>query len=213
MNVPRQEGIEESGRVNQKRRTRAALVAAATDLLAAGTTPTVAQAAEAALVSRTTAYRYFPTQESLLVELSLNVDVDDVEELAGRPLGGDSATERLRAVIDLFNRHVFDDEVRYRTALRLYLDQWLDAAAAGRDAPVIREGRRVRWYRQSLETMRGAVSEEELDRLITALSLLSGGEAVVVLRDVCGLGPDEGQAAVDWAVRALLDATFGPAQS
>ena len=39
-----------TGRANQKRRTRAAIVAAAGDLMAQGITPTVPQAAEAALV-------------------------------------------------------------------------------------------------------------------------------------------------------------------
>jgi AcrR family transcriptional regulator len=209
MNVPRQGKITETGRVNQKRRTRAALVTAAEDLLAQGTTPTVAQAAEAALVSRTTAYRYFPTQESLLLELAVTVDVDDVEELVARPLGDDSATDRLLAVIELFNRHVFDDEMQYRTALRLYLDQWLDATSTGDDAPLIRLGRRVDWYRRSLESVRDTVPEHELDRLVAALSMLSGGEAVVVMRDVCGLGPVEGRAVVDWAARTLLEATFG----
>jgi AcrR family transcriptional regulator len=63
MTVPRQGKSSETGRVNQKRRTRAAIVESAKELLQQGTTPTVAQAAEAALVSRTTAYRYFPTQE------------------------------------------------------------------------------------------------------------------------------------------------------
>src|SRR5688572_25259032 len=57
---------EAGGRVRQKRRTRDALVAAARDLVAEGDTPTVESAAERAGVSRTTAYRYFPTQADLL---------------------------------------------------------------------------------------------------------------------------------------------------
>ena len=40
-------------------------------------------------MSRTTAYRYFPTQESLLLELSVTLDVDDVEALVtATPRGG-----------------------------------------------------------------------------------------------------------------------------
>ncbi len=48
---------EMSGRTQQKHRTRGALVAAAGELLARGVTPTVEQTAEAAGISRTTAYR------------------------------------------------------------------------------------------------------------------------------------------------------------
>ncbi len=131
MDVPRQAGSLESGRINQKRRTRAAIVASAKDLLDQGVTPTVAQAAEAALVSRTTAYRYFPTQESLLVEVALNVDVREIEQLVAEPVEAGEASDRALAVLDLFNRHVFDAEPQYRTALRLYLDLWLEAAAKG----------------------------------------------------------------------------------
>ena len=185
------------------------MVAAAKELLQQGITPTVAQAAEAALVSRTTAYRYFPTQESLLVELSVNLDVDDIEELVAQPVDRAGARDRVLELVDRLNRHVHAAEVQYRTAMRLYQDQWLDAAAKGEDAPVVREGRRTRWLAQSLAPIGDAVSPAELDRLIAALSLVTGAEAMVVLRDVCQLDADAASAVTDWAARALLDATFG----
>ena len=60
-------GYEESGRTAQKARTRNALLDAARDLLALnGEVPTVEDAAAAASISRTTAYRYFPSQAALL---------------------------------------------------------------------------------------------------------------------------------------------------
>ena len=65
------EAWQREGRVNQKRRTRAAILAAAVELLKRGKSPTVAEVADAALVSRATAYRYFPTQEYLLFEAAL----------------------------------------------------------------------------------------------------------------------------------------------
>ncbi|MFC7759370.1 TetR/AcrR family transcriptional regulator [Catellatospora bangladeshensis] len=58
---------EASGRTAQKSRTRQALVQAARDLLGQGETPQVEDAARAAGISRTTAYRYFPNQRSLLL--------------------------------------------------------------------------------------------------------------------------------------------------
>lgn len=208
MAVPRQEEILRGGRTSQKRRTRAAIVDAAKQLLADGTTPSVAQAAEAAEVSRTTAYRYFPTQDSLLVEVAMNADVGDIEELASAEVTAEHARDRALAVLALFNQHVADAEVQYRTALRLYLDQWLQSAEAGDATPQVREGRRRRWFEQSLAPLRPSVSEEGWDRVITALCLLSGPEALAVLRDICHLDAEESGAAVRWAAETLLEATF-----
>ena len=53
---------ESGGRSAQKAARPRALIAAARELVAAGATPTVEDAAEAASVSRTTAYRYFPSK-------------------------------------------------------------------------------------------------------------------------------------------------------
>ena len=60
-------------RPNQKRRTRRALLDAAADLLREGQSPTLEEIAERALVSRATAYRYFPNVDNLLVEAALDV--------------------------------------------------------------------------------------------------------------------------------------------
>src|SRR5512139_4074752 len=54
------------GRSRQKLRTRNALLAAARELIAQGSTPNVEDAASAASISRTTAYRYFRSQAELL---------------------------------------------------------------------------------------------------------------------------------------------------
>jgi AcrR family transcriptional regulator len=206
MQVPRQEVPSETGRVNQKRRTRVAIVDAAKGLLDQGITPTVAQAAEVALVSRTTAYRYFPTQESLLVEVTVHLDVDEIEQVVTTPVARGEARERTLTVIEMLNRHVFDAEASYRTAMRLYLDLWLAAAAEGEDAPVVREGRRRRWLEESLAPLRGEVDDERWEHLIAALA---GSEAMVVLRDVCRMDTDDALAVTGWAADVLLRETFG----
>ena len=53
-------GYEGVGRTSQKQRTRKALKDVATELIAAGKQPTVAEVAEGAQISKSTAYRYFP---------------------------------------------------------------------------------------------------------------------------------------------------------
>ena len=205
----------ETGRVNQKRRTRAAIVAAAQELLTDGRMPTVAEAAAGAGVGRTTAYRYFPTQESLLLELTVTASVTEIEDLVARPVDADTAAERLVEVLQAFNRTVLGDEVRYRTAARLYQDQWLAAHAEGEDAPVFREGRRQRWFTAALAPLvdAGRLRARDLDRLLPALSMLCGAEAVIVLRDVCRLDEDDALAVTEWAAHTLLQAALDEASA
>ncbi|HET6470955.1 MAG TPA: TetR family transcriptional regulator, partial [Pseudomonadales bacterium] len=57
---------DESGRHNQRRRTRKDLLTAAATLMRSGAKPSLEAVAEAAMVSRATAYRYFPSIEALL---------------------------------------------------------------------------------------------------------------------------------------------------
>jgi AcrR family transcriptional regulator len=210
MDVPRQGRFtEEGGRTNQKRRTRQAIVDAAVALMAGGAPPTVARAAEAALVSRTTAYRYFPTQESLLLEVALHAEVDEIEALVAEPVDADHAVARALDVLHRFNRQVLDEEARYRNAMRVYQELWFGAAASGDPAPVVREGRRVRWFRTVLAPLRGRHGDDAVERLVVGLSVLTGMEAMTTLRDVCRLAPDEALAVTEWAASALADAALG----
>lgn len=207
MRVPRQEvsdDLLESGRVNQKRRTRAAITGAARELLAQGVAPTVAQAAEVAGVSRTTAYRYFPTQDALLIEVAVVSSVDEIDEMSEQPLGDEDAEERLRKVLGTFNRSLLEDETRHRTALRLYLDLWLASSAEGVESPVVRQGHRRQWISRSLGTLDDQLSAKQRRRLAAALALVTGIEAIVTLRDVCQLDADEALEVTDWAIHALI---------
>lgn len=198
-------------RANQKARTRAALVEAAAGLLRRGAAPTVAEAADAAKVSRATAYRYFPTQEALLLEVAdITPAMAPVEALlAGLPPGGD-VEERLTRLVDEFGRVVLGHEVGMRTALRIYLDTWLDGRRAGRPTrEPVREGRRLRWLERALEPARRELTAKQWRRLRSALALTLGIDAVVVLRDVCRLEDDEEVLGVlRWASTALVRAAL-----
>lgn len=76
---------QESGESNQRRRTRAGILAAAIQLLGQGQSPTVAEVADAAAVSRATAYRYFPSQEYLVQEAALNGFGSEVYDTLAAP--------------------------------------------------------------------------------------------------------------------------------
>ncbi|MGG5821974.1 TetR/AcrR family transcriptional regulator [Falsiroseomonas sp. HW251] len=214
--VPRQpenRGTAPDPRANQKERTRAALVTAAAELLRGGSAPTVAEAAEAAKVSRATAYRYFPTQEALLLEISdLATMVAPVEAaLAALPADGDPEA-RLLQLVDGLNAVLFANEAPMRTALRAYLDAWLEGRRAGDESPAVREGRRRRYLDRVLEPVRQELTEREWHRLRAALSLTLGSEAMVVMKDVCRLGDAEALEVLRWTAAMLLRAALATAR-
>ncbi|HVJ98382.1 MAG TPA: TetR/AcrR family transcriptional regulator, partial [Acidimicrobiia bacterium] len=206
--VPRQDPQLDSGRANQKRRTRAAIVSAARELFADGITPTVAQAAEHALVSRTTAYRYFPTQDTLLLEIGIDAGVDELEARAAAPRNAGEAPTDLVQIISALNGLVLENEAQYRRMLQLYLEVWLRATENDDVEPVVRQGRRMRWFEQILEPVRASVDPASFDRLLAALCLTAGSEAVVALRDVARLSPADVVETTAWVTQVLVDATF-----
>jgi AcrR family transcriptional regulator len=200
------EAWQQQGRINQKRRTRAAILAAAVELLEQGQRPTVAEVADAALVSRATAYRYFPTQEYLLFEAALESTRSDIDrELEENTLPEDPET-RLEILIDALQKRIIAKEAAFRTMLRLSLEQFPEEEQyGGESAPSrLRGGGRVRWIEQALAPVEGYFEEAHFRRLVSALSLCMGIEALIVLRDVCALKSSEAEEVLHWAARMLL---------
>ena len=196
-------------RANQKQRTRGAIVDAAVQLVRDGATPTVAQAAEAAGVSRATAYRYFPTPEDLLIEVATVTPAMQPVETVLAELGDDADPEtRFLRVQETFNAVVVQEEAQMRTALRAYLDNWLARRQRG---PELREGRRMRWLDRVLEPARGALSAKQRRRLECALALTLGMDGMVVMKDVCRLKDDEARDVLRWAGLVLLRAGLAEA--
>lgn len=196
---------ESFGRMNQKRRTRAALKDAAADLIRRGETPTVAQVADAALVAKSTAYRYFPSQEALLAEVMLDEAVAPALEgvfTAARTEG--SAATRLDAVVRADHALVVTHEVVFRTALRAMLLPDTDTST---DLPR-RPGNRLRYLTDALAPLDGQVEAERLERLVMALAMCVGIESLLVLEDICGLDAASAEAVKRWAAAALLAATL-----
>jgi AcrR family transcriptional regulator len=101
--------------VQQKTRTLEALIAATRSLLATGATPTVEEAAARASVSRTTAYRYFPTQQDLLVAAYPEIEKESI-------LGEDPPPDlsaRFDIVFAEMARQITENEIALRAMLRL----------------------------------------------------------------------------------------------
>lgn len=200
-------------RENQKQRTRAAIVEAATRLVRQGASPTVAEAAEEAKVSRATAYRYFPTPESLLLEVTgVTPAFEPLEQLV-RELDGDDARARLDRFLEKANALFFAEEAQQRMALRVYLDTWFANRSEGEDAPPVREGRRMRLLAQVLQPLRDRLPPAQWRRLQAALALTVGSEAMVVMKDVCGLDGRAARDVLQWAAQALLKESLEAAKT
>ncbi len=201
MSIP----YEQSGRRAQKARTRAALIEAARALLAEGEAPTVEQAAAAASVSRATAYRYFPTREELLV--AAHPEIEAVSLLGDEPPQDPEA--RLDAVVSGLVEIFLGAEESYRAMLRLSLEP----DPAGRRELTLRKGRRYMWIEEALEPVRDRLRPEEFRRVVHAVSVNVGIEAVVTLVDLAGLTREEAAQVMHWSARSLLRAALADAGS
>jgi AcrR family transcriptional regulator len=190
---------EQTGRRQQKARTRDALVAAARDLLARGVTPTVEEAAAAASVSRTTAYRYFPNQRALVVAAHPEIDR---RSLLPDPAPTDPE-ERFELVLAEHLRIVREWEPQLRASWRLALTPGGDPTG-----PVLRRGRVIGWLEDALAPVRADRSDVDVHRLAVAVRAASGIEAYLWLVDVAGAPRDEAIATLRWNARALLRAAL-----
>jgi AcrR family transcriptional regulator len=187
---------ELTGRSRQKQRTRDALVAAARRLVAqGGAVPTVEAAAEVASVSRTTAYRYFPTQKALLVAAHPETTVTSlVPEEAG-----EDPEARLLGAVDAFLRIIVDTEHQQRTMLRLSLDP----DVSDQSLP-LRQGRAITWFEEALAPLRLQVSDVVIHRLALSVRSAVGIESLVWLTDVAGLTRSEAADLMRDTARALV---------
>jgi AcrR family transcriptional regulator len=191
-------------RDNQKQRTRTALLDAAAGLIREGRPMTVANVAEAAMVSTATAYRYFPNPQSLWSELAeRSAEGVRIEELVGRT--GDDPAERIDAVIRYVADLQFGDEAYWRALVRANLDRWFEQGGGSPEAPVRGESR-IRMTRQALAPLEGKLPPEVHRRLTMALMLVYGAESLIVTRDACHLDPEEATEVMRWAAQALIKA-------
>ena len=193
----------ESSARGPRARTRKLMVETASRLMQSGLSPSVSEVAEAAEVSRATAYRYFPSEVAL---------VDAVVDEALGPIlewGCDlpDAEQRVRDLFEKSLPRIAEFEATFKAALRLSLDQWARAQRGTLgEEPRFSRGHRKELLTEALSPLRGRLPQESLDRLAQALSLIFGIEVYTVLTDIWGLPVAHSADVAKWAACALVRA-------
>jgi AcrR family transcriptional regulator len=181
---------------------------AAMSLMEEGRIPSVSDVAEAAEVSRATAYRYFPSQAAMIQEA--------VDEALGPILKWSSESpdpeERVADLIAFAYPRMETYEATLKAALQLAIDQWTRGKAGTLgDEPRLVRGHRKRLLAEALRPLKGRLTPQAFDRLTQSMSLMFGTEAFVVLKDIWGLDGDEASCVAVWASRALVSQALAEA--
>lgn len=194
--------MADAGRPNQKSRTRKDLLRAASRLMQARKSPTLEEVAAAAMVSRATAYRYFPGVEALLTEAALDVAMPDGDSFFADDASIEPLERLLRADAAVAGM-IRSNEPALRAMLIHSLQQGLAGGAAGLP---LRQNRRTPLIEAALAPGGGAFAPWARDRLARALALVIGTEAMLAFKDVLRLPDDEADSVRRWMIRALVEA-------
>jgi AcrR family transcriptional regulator len=190
-------------RDRQRARTRRDLVDAALKLVQTGATPSVTEVADAADISRRTAYRYFPNAEQLITEALLEGMRTEVEHELAAGAADDNIRDRVDRLVDALHHLTVDKEYLLRQMIRFTIDR-------GPIEPGVpaRPSRRLEYIDQALAPLRNELHPAHYERLVHAIAIVIGIEARIVLRDICGLDDDAIVNTERWAAQALLTAAL-----
>jgi len=186
-------------------RMRKIMLDAAMRLMQDGVIPSVSDVAEAAQVSRATAYRYFPSQSALIQAA--------VDEALGPILAWTSdsadAEDRVTELVTFAYPRMESYEATLKAALRLALDQWArrHAGLFGDEAPMVR-GHRIGLLNSAVLPLKSKLTRMGFERLKQSLSLVFGTEAFVVLKDIWGLDRRRAEEVALWTCHALIQAAL-----
>jgi AcrR family transcriptional regulator len=191
-----------AGRVNQKQRTRTAIVDAARELIRGSAEVTMPAVAKAALVSEATAYRYFPDLVSLLREAINGTFPSPAEALA--PVEDcDDPVVRIAFATERLLRHVQVHEGAVRAMI--------SGSIVRRDSAAIRPGYRFGLIDHALAPLDGTLGRQDpeaLRQLKQDLAVVVSAEALFTLTDLCELSADDAIASATHTARTITAAAL-----
>ncbi|PIJ48890.1 TetR family transcriptional regulator [Erwinia sp. OLTSP20] len=187
---------------NTRARTRKLLVDTAIRLFDEGAFPSVTDVAQAAQLSRATAYRYFPSQ-SALVDAVVGETLYPIQQWQpAQPEVEARIDELLSYAFPLMLKH----EGSLRAALHLSLTQWEHARSqhtVGSKDKLVRGNRKAMLQlvtRPLLEEM----PQPQVLKVIQALSLVYGSEIFLVMKDIWHCDNAGVEALGKWIAKAIV---------
>jgi AcrR family transcriptional regulator len=192
----------DTGRVNQKRRTRLAIVEACREVMRTGEVVTMPNVARAALVSEATAYRYFPDLASLLNEATVGMWPSPVDAL--RPVSESSdPVERIAFACEFLLRGV----LALQGAVRAMISATITRSEVAATRPGIRFGL-IDQALAPLDDTLGATDPDALAQLKRDLAAVVSAEAMFSLIDLCGLSRDDAIASLIRTATTITEASL-----
>jgi AcrR family transcriptional regulator len=192
----------ETGRVNQKLRTRTAIVRAAAELSRTGREVSMPEVARAALVSEATAYRYFPDLASLLRE-AITGQLPSPEEALAPVAHSDDPVVRVAAATEFLLRHVLARQGVVRAMIAATITRPEQAQA--------RPGMRFGLIDYALAPLAGTLGgrdPEALRQLKNDLAVVVAAEALFALTDLQGMPAEAAIASIVHTATTLTRAAL-----
>jgi len=189
-----------------KERTLRLLREAARELLRTGGPLTVPAAADLAGVSRATAYRYFPNNDVVVLQATLSLVDDQLDDING-PAPTTTTPSELAArsanLVRTTAAWAFDHETALRTMLRLSLEPEREYMKPRRGLT-----NRNHWIAALLQGLPTDVPQHARDRLANALVPLFGSDAIVWTTDMADLPREQAIDLLVWMAQVLVKATL-----
>ena len=188
-----------SGRKNQKLKTRDQILKSTQDLMDSGDDFSLEDVAKKADISRATIYRYYSNVDILAAEAILDLNTKSSEELVESVQDKDIRTA-IMDIQDYYNDLTLDFEAGFRKYMSVILN--------GPASKSMRGARRKKTLLMIMEQKSPNLSAEEREKLANLATVLMGVEAFVVTKDVCGLDNKQSKELLNWGLNLILEKTL-----
>jgi AcrR family transcriptional regulator len=192
----------DTGRANQKMRTRVAIIEACREIIGSGSPVTMPEVARSALVSEATAYRYFPDLTSLLNAALASMWPSPAEAL--RPVANSSdPVERVAFACEFLLRRV--------QALQGGVRAMISATITRPELAAVRPGIRFGLIDEALAPLGSTLDAAGLAhvaQLKADLAAVISAEALFSLTDLVGLSADDAIASLVRTATAVVEAAI-----